>query len=84
MARARKPIDARSRGLTPEIKSILLISVVGVLAVAWWMGRNKDADGAQADGGEGASAAVVAYTLGQPSHGSDEAPAVLVKFTDFQ
>ncbi len=93
MGRARKPIGGSAGGMSPEVKSIVLITVVAVAALAWWKSRSTDeaeggdeaaATSAAAGGSSSATAPAVAYALDQPAKGAADAPAVLVKFTDFQ
>ncbi|MFT7623074.1 MAG: hypothetical protein ACI9WU_002251 [Myxococcota bacterium] len=84
MARVRSAGKSSKGGLSPEIKSIALITVVGIAAVFWWKSRGAGEEDKKPEDGQGANAAAVAYSLPQPSHGPEDASVVLVKFTDFQ
>lgn len=106
MARVRKPASG-STGMSPELKTIILIAGIAVVVGIWMFLSQKDetkdgkgdtvaatsADdkpsGAAGDTGgkpdaPKAGSAAAPYPLEVPAHGPADAPAVLVKYTDFQ
>ena len=84
MARVRRPTNTPT-GSNSEMKTIAVIAVVLLLGVAYWWANREEAADASPDGEAALTTpSTAAYALPQPAHGSAEASAVLVKFTDFQ
>ena len=89
MARARKPINKPTSGISPELKIMGVIGADIVAGIVYSMssgaGDATDADGKNGDNNAAvAEASIEAYSTGAAAHGNEDAKAVLVKYTDFQ
>ena len=83
MGRVRKPISGGHKRMNPELKIIGGVAAVVAIGLVWWATRDKPEEAAEPPAGN-APAALGPYTLSTPAHGPATAPAVLVKYTDFQ
>jgi len=79
MAKARRPIDTRPSVLSTNQKTLALLAAVVVVVGVWQLKSGSD-DSAD----ESSSGAVSGYAVPVPAHGPENAPVVLVKYTDFQ
>ncbi len=98
MGRVRKPVSGGHSAVNPELKLIGVGVFVIAIGLAWWAYKDKSSDGedpgtglaASTPGADGPNAATSAapklapYALSTPAYGPETAPAVLIKYTDFQ